>query len=82
MKVLVVWEEVPEDSYFIILEKVSLDDLELLKTFHDKYINHSDIDEEINKFFYNDDAEMKYEQVREVLEDKCFALIIKTGIMM
>ncbi len=68
-RVLVVFEEVGEQVTIYKFD-VGATDYELLKSFHDQYINSDDISPEISeammKFFFDDDLRLKYTEVEDL----------------
>lgn len=80
MKALIVFEKIPEDSYFLVVEGDEAL-MEKLKTFHKQYIENYQYDE-INDFFYNiETGELKHTKL-EVAQSGHFDLVIITGIIL
>lgn len=85
--VLVLFSEIPEAVYMVLLQDVSPDDFELLVTFNDVYINGGDSDEameaQINEFFFDKDGNFLFEE--QTIEggkiDVSVNAVIYTGII-
>ena len=82
--VLVNWLDIPENQKFIIL-KVKDEELELLKSFHNHYvndINSQKIQYKILAFFYDESYLFKFKQETGPIENQLFDLIITTGFIL
>jgi hypothetical protein len=88
-KVLIVWSEVPEATYFIELE-ADEELFERLKTYHNKYINGCDENgyevnklhpEMINFFYGNETGYLKFEKTTTPMSGH-FDLVILTGFLL
>ncbi len=84
-KVLIVWEEVPEEISFVRLE-VSVEEAEKLKRFHMQFVNNCETPEglatEINDYFYDNNGPFRFEKVKTILANEYFDLIIITGFIL
>lgn len=80
-RVLIIWNEIPDDCSFIELN-VNDEIAELLKTFHNFVINavvDYHLERQMIQFFYTDDGKLKFEKQSQVIIDKHFDMIIITG---
>lgn len=50
MKVLIVWELIPEETQAFVVDVTDADDLEKLKRCHGYYVNGTDMDEELSNW--------------------------------
>lgn len=81
MTALVIFEELPETIYFLILKDMKEEDLDKLKGFHGKYINAVNEPVGMNDFFFHKDGSSKFEKYEKPLRDTLFDLIIYCGFM-
>lgn len=81
-KVLVVWEEVPESTSFVILN-VSPSDLEKLREMNCHFVNEgSSMDNKILEYFYNRDDDFKFPKSNTPIVNTHFDLVIITGFIL
>lgn len=85
--VLIVWNEWSEGITFFDL-KVDDVDLELLKTFHNIYVNaytenkkEEIIQDQISKYFYTEEYLLKFVPVKGPFFSKYYDLIVETGFI-
>lgn len=91
---LVVWCDVPEETNFVILDKLTQGEFETVKQFHNKFINesidpelpeaniekHEKLLDKMNKFFYHDDGSFRYMKHNE-MQSTSFDVIIICGFL-
>ncbi len=80
IRILVVWEEVPDSCGFIEIGATP-EEVELLLSFHNHYVNGETLSEEINNFFYDDKGVLKYKVSLCPITNAHFDHIIITGFI-
>lgn len=87
-RILVIFEEIPDDIRLVILDVDKEEEVNLLRGFHNKYINSVGTEEHtqglIAKFFYHDDhGYFKYPEIPggNPIENETFHLVIRTGMI-
>lgn len=83
-KVLVVFEDHPEETHFIQLQ-VTEEEADQLLRCHLQFVNSTNISQEVSDFimgfFYNSDGKLKFNPTCEVIKDRHFDYIILTGFL-
>lgn len=84
MRVLIVWEEVPENTTFYVVENPSEDVLETIKGAAGKFINTTDENEEVNTLsdWLEDSVSMFTKHEVEAPLEGPFDLVVLCGFMM
>lgn len=84
--VLVVWNEIPESSCFVIFPSISTVAMEKMRKWHGHFVNDVntpvEIQDDINEAFYDKDGKFKRERIDKPISNWTFDLIISTGFIM
>lgn len=85
MRILLIWDELPDEWSFVIFHEATKDDIDLFKKWHGKYINSGKDDndeDEMNKYFYKADGKFRFEKRKELLTGQYFDLIVMMGFIL
>jgi hypothetical protein len=81
--ILVIWCDIPEETHFVILDRLNDSEFETIKQFHNHFINENTdsrkqekLLDEMSKFFYHDDTEFRFTKHNEMQSGSFDAIII------
>lgn len=85
-RTLVVWNEVPEDTFFIPFDNISNDVAEKLRSWHLQYINGLEtepkIADEMCAFFYDEKMNFKFERSDKPIVGAVYDQILIMGFVL
>lgn len=85
MKVLVCWNEIPEDMNFVVLD-VDAATAKTLRSFHNHFVNGGDtpegVSDAIYKYFYDDKGGFKFTKIDTPVELEGISFAVQTGFVL
>lgn len=87
MKVLVIWEELPETVQFFMLDIQNPEELDKLISWNGKYINSVDVNRQtqtdiVNYFFDEETGELKFTSLPSPIQLNEPTLVLQTGYLL
>lgn len=84
--VIVVWQEIPESTKFVLIVPKDQAEYDLLMSFHNKFINSDENTNELCDYFFSEDGSLKFLPETDPIEllgvDGAKFVVITTGIML
>lgn len=80
--ILVCWQEVPDETHFVVLSGIPEDIFEVVVGFNGQYINGTGEHSRIWNFFYDAEGVFRFQKLEGPVRNWPFDAVIHTGIIL